>query len=238
MNLPYEESLKLLQNTGKTVELIVSQIFNKYQQKLEQQQQRFNKTEIENNECSNAANKSFEKYHKNTGDNMRSENKNVAIYLENSVSSSIKSSGSHYTISSNKNNRDTDKDNKYIYKTGGDDNTTKNDAFATTTGNNASATIKNDAVFLVAAPSAHRNIEYNGDYDDDDAEKKFILRNGNGIHTSGSNKHTFRKTKTTTTTTTINNDISFNSCRKKTDDSYLLSAKSMPDLPKVCVLLV
>lgn len=38
LNMPYEESLKLLQNTGNVVELTVSQIFAKYQQKQQQQQ--------------------------------------------------------------------------------------------------------------------------------------------------------------------------------------------------------
>lgn len=39
LNMPYEESLKLLQNTGHIVELTVSQIFAKYQQKQQLQQQ-------------------------------------------------------------------------------------------------------------------------------------------------------------------------------------------------------
>lgn len=39
LNIPYEESLKLLKNTANVVELTVSQIFSEYQQKLMQQQQ-------------------------------------------------------------------------------------------------------------------------------------------------------------------------------------------------------
>lgn len=38
LNIPYEESLKLLKNTANVVELTVSQIFSEYQQKLMQQQ--------------------------------------------------------------------------------------------------------------------------------------------------------------------------------------------------------
>lgn len=227
LNLPYDESLKLLQNTGKTVELIVSQIFSKYQEKLEQQQQ-LNTTQTENYKCSSATNKSFGNY-KKADDNMRSENNNETIISQNFVSPTF----------GNNRGRDTRNDNELFAKKkkyGSTElsnqnhnffsqrNNTDNDNSKRTTKINAHSTtgystaIRDDVAFTTAKPSAHR-MEY-------DAEEMCISRNGCDSVDMNSSCNSNRKT--------TSDNISFRSGSKKSDDSYIVSAKSMPDLPKVC----
>lgn len=63
LNMPYEESLKLLQNTGNVVELTVSQIFAKYQQKQQQQQSIHTLYNNNNAHKSNSIGKSIEASH-------------------------------------------------------------------------------------------------------------------------------------------------------------------------------
>lgn len=181
LNLPYEDSLRLLQNTGTTVELIVSQIFNRH-------------SGVDNKWLSST--QQLPMLHETYSTNplnalLANDNNNSGSTGSGSGGGSLSNLADHRFTQSNK-----------INSNNGD---------------------RNDGGGIRHTTDDYRaHIHYNGSRNSDETthqlEEKFIMRNG---------------------CENIARDFC-NSMLKRIDDSHLVSAKSMPDLPKVsnfCVCL-
>lgn len=226
LNLPYKQSLKLLQNTGKTVELTVSQIFHKYQQKLQQKLNFTNANDFGcsiNNNSNGANNKSSGKCAEieSNSNNQSEQHKTAAIFLENPLNAYANKDTS------------TDNDNKLqCFIQNDDGNNNHHYHYHQTTMSigkiqcNADAKLKNNTVSsMVMAQSKDciSKIRYKNLHEHEQlthtpfcisSEQKTLMKYG------------------IDNTTAKSNDDTFNRCKRKSDN-YLLSAKSMPDLPKV-----
>lgn len=235
LNLPYEQSLKLLQNTGKTVELTVSQIFHKYQQKL-QQKLPLTSTINSNTNTTTTADTDNSIGRNSFGANSKSSGKYCSVVGERLANNS-NNNVDHYSAASSSANSYIDNDNKLqraVYNDDGNNNQHRRQYHqhrqtpsSSTSLSNGCDQYANTRDTLQINTVACRTAVVNGNSD-------FM----NAMQYDAIMEHSAADTGRTMTATSMQYGSSHANGMPATDlrpscNSFLAMAKSMPDLPKV-----